>query len=158
MTFADADEDLLARTLQLNWDREVPTLFLVADHDTLLPLDGMRDLIERTPEPKRGLVLVNSDHFHFCDGVEETHDLFKQMGPLISPAAAESETDAQAIFSAMKPSSELCSGEKAMAWIQGLGLAHMDAHLRKSEAATELMSGDLSALMKNCNIEIEVIA
>lgn len=158
MTFADAEEDLFSSTLQLDWKREVPTLFLVADHDTLLPLDGMKELIERTPEPKKGLVLINSDHFHFCDGVEQTHDLFKQMGPLISPSGGESTSDAQALFSAMKPSSELCSGEKAMTWIQGLGLAHMDAHVRGSKAACELMSGDLVALMKDREIEIEVIA
>ena len=108
LALSEGGDDLFAEQLNLDWGREVPTLFLVADHDTLLPLDGMRELIERTPEPKRAVVLLNSDHFHFCDGVEETHDLFKQMGPLISPAGAESGIDTQAIFSAMKSYHEIC--------------------------------------------------
>jgi dienelactone hydrolase len=49
------------------WGREVPTLFLVADRDTLLPLDGMRELLASAPsERKRMVVMENTDHMHFC--------------------------------------------------------------------------------------------
>ena len=39
--------------LHFRWGREVPTLILVAENDTPLPLEGMFDIFERAPEPKR---------------------------------------------------------------------------------------------------------
>ena len=57
----------MADSLELGWSRRVETLYLVAELDTLLPLEGMRDLLGRTPEPCRGINLLNADHFHFCD-------------------------------------------------------------------------------------------
>jgi len=50
--------------------RDVPTLFLVADLDTSLLLRGMYEVYEKTTSPKR------ADHMHFCDQVEQMHELF----------------------------------------------------------------------------------
>ena len=143
--------------LSLDWDREVPTLYLVAEFDTLLPLAGMRALIARTPKPCRAVVLRNSDHFHFCDRVEQVHDLFKTMGPVMQSSAPVGGIDTKALFDSMKSSSELCRGEHAYAMIQGLGLAHMDAHLRGNEDAAALLAGDLAALLGERGIEAEGI-
>jgi hypothetical protein len=41
--------------------------------------------------------------------------------------------------------------------IRGLGLAHMDAHLREHAAAAELISGDLAALLGERGIDAEGI-
>ena len=147
--------DPIGDALGLEWGREVPTLFLVADLDTLLPLDGMRGLIERTPQPRRAVVLKNADHFHFCDGVAQVHDLFKMMGPMMQAGGPMTGIDTQSFFAAMKPSSELCPGEHAYQMIQGLGLAHMDAHLRGSEQAAALLAGDLGALLAGRGIDAE---
>jgi dienelactone hydrolase len=142
--------------LDLDWSRQVPTLYLVAEFDTLLPLEGMRELIARTPQPCRAVVLRNSDHFHFCDAVEQIHDLFKTMGPMMAASAPDPEPVKQ-MFAEMKTSAELCPGEHAYAMIQGLGLAHMDAHLRANEDAAKLLAGDLAALLADRGIDAEGI-
>jgi dienelactone hydrolase len=142
--------------LDLGWSRKVPTLYLVAEFDTLLPLDGMRELIARTPQPRRAVVLRNSDHFHFCDAVEQIHDLFKTMGPMFVASSPDPEVTG-ALFESMKTSAELCPGEHAYAMIRGLGLAHMDASLRENEEAAKLLAGDLAALLAARGIEAEGI-
>lgn len=150
-------EEPIGAALDLAWKREVPTLFLVADRDTLLPLPGMRGLIDRTPAPRRAIVLRESDHFHFCDGVEQMHDLFRMMGPMISASGPMAAIDTKTMFEEMKPAAELCPGEHAYALIQGLGLAHMDAHLREHEAAATWIGGDLVALLAERGIRAEEI-
>ena len=147
----------LEEKLSLDWDREVPTLYLVAEFDTLLPLHGMRGLIARTPKPCRAVVLRNSDHFHFCDRVEQVHDLFKTMGPMMGSSGPVGGVDTKALFDSMKSSAELCPGEHAYAMIQGLGLAHMDAHLRGNTDAAALLAGDLAALLGEHGIDAEGI-
>jgi dienelactone hydrolase len=146
----------LAEALDFEWGREVPTLFLLAEFDTLLPLEGMHELVARTPQPRTAVVLRNSDHFHFCDGVEQIHDMFKTIGPMMA-ASAPDPAAAKAIFDGMKSSAELCPGEHAYAMIQGLGLAHMDAHLRANEEAAKLLAGDLVALLASRGIDAEGI-
>jgi len=147
----------IGAALDLAWSRDVPTLFLVADRDTLLPLAGMRGLIERTPGPRRAIVLTEADHFHFCDGVEQMHDLFRMMGPMMSGSGPLSAVDAKTMFEEMKPAAELCPAEHAYALIQGLGLAHMDAHLREHAGATTWIDGDLVALLAARGIRAEEI-
>ena len=39
--------------------------------------------------------------------------------------------------------------------MRGLGLAHMDAHLKESEAAAALLAGDLAGVLAKRGIEIE---
>lgn len=147
----------LADALSLSWEREVPTLFLVAELDVLLPLDSMHDLIERTPHPRRAVNLLNADHFHFCDRVEQTHDMVRMMGQMIFGARSEADQEAPSGLAAMKPSSELCPGDHAYALLQGLGLAHMDAHVRQLDRAHALLEGDLASLMADRGVAVEVM-
>jgi hypothetical protein len=116
----------------------VPTLYLVADSDTLLPLRGMHELFERTNASKKMFVLGNADHMHFCDRIEEIHELFRMMPPPVFDKLAP----------LIKPISALCPPEPAYAFVRGLGLAHMDAHLRGNEAAARLLGGDVVATLR----------
>jgi dienelactone hydrolase len=127
----------LWEALDFDWTREVPTLFLVADGDTLLPLRGMRELYARTPAPKRMLILENADHMHFCDQIDQIHELFRMMPPPIFDQLAPS----------IRPIGELCTPERAYHFNRGLGLAHMDAHVRGMEGAAAFLAGDLPATL-----------
>ena len=142
----------LAGEINMDWKRSVPVLYLLAEFDSLLPLDGMRELFDRTGEPRSAVVLLNSDHFHFCDRVAEVHDLFKTMGEMLMDKAG----DASAVLENMKPSAELCPGDHAYALTCGLGLAHFDAHLRDNADAAAVVDGDLTELMASRGIAVDV--
>jgi dienelactone hydrolase len=139
--------ETLRRALDLAWPRPIPTLFLVADRDTLLPLEGMHELYERTPGPARMAVLKRADHMHFCDRVEETHEMFRLM-PKMGPFAE--------IAQGVQPMAELVPGAHAYDFVRGLGLAHFDAHLRDDARAAALLARDLVQVMKERGVEIEV--
>jgi len=127
----------LTEALDFDWRREVPTTYLVAERDSLLPLYGMRELFERTPGSKRLLVLNNADHMHFLDRVEEMHELFRS----VPPPGAFAE-----VAKTVPPIGELVSGEAAYLFTNGLGLAHFDAALRGRREATALLDGAVDAL------------
>lgn len=139
--------DPLRELLDLSGLHDVPTFFLVAEHDTLLPLDGMHELLERTPGPSRMAILEQSDHMHFCDRVEETHEMFRLMPkpPLFSA------------ISNVPPMAGLVPGEHAYDFVRGLGLAHFDAVLREHEAAARLLEQDLAALLAARGVKIRVV-
>ena len=138
----------LCDALDFAWGREVPTLFLVADKDSLLPLDGMHELLWKTPSSsKQMVVLGNSDHLHFCDNVEQMHEMFRMMPP---PGPFEEAARA------VPPIHELCPGAHAYDLVRGLGLAHMDAALKASEGAAKLLRGDLKALLAARGVEVSV--
>lgn len=153
-TIINPMSNFFSKLLSLDWDRPVPTLYLVADLDSLLPIDGMRDLFSRTHQPKKMVILKNADHFHFCDGVEATHDLFRKMGGL-SPFIAPGGEGGPESMKNSKPSSELLPGRKAYTFLQGLGLAHMDGHLKNNPDALEFLKGDIKSLLAGKNIEVE---
>ena len=140
--------DLLRESVDFRWGREVPTLYVVADRDSLLPLAGMHELLERTPATKRMVVLEDADHLHFCDRVEETHELFRTMpqDPLFED-----------IQKAIPPIAELVPGERAHLAIRGLALAHMDAHLRGDAAAARLLAGDVRAALAERGVAASVV-
>jgi predicted dienelactone hydrolase len=137
----------LQRALSFDWGRDVPTLFLVADSDTILPLRGMHELLERTMSPKRMVVLTNADHMHFCDQVEQIHELFRMMPPPIFDRVAPS----------IKPIGELCAPEGAYHFVRSLGLAHMDAHLRGDESAARFLAGDVRAALRARGAEVTLV-
>ncbi|MEE9608902.1 MAG: alpha/beta hydrolase [Myxococcota bacterium] len=141
----------IADALDLDWDREVPTLYLVAEHDSLLPLEGMHELRRRTRGLARMAVLKNADHMHFCDRVEETHEFFRLLAGMAPPAA-----ELGGLGASIRPASEHCPGSHAYAFLRGLGLAHLDAALKQSAAAAELLEGDLVAALAARGVEIEV--
>jgi hypothetical protein len=63
--------NIIPATLTFAWGRDVPTLYLVAGDDTVLPLAGMYELFERTPATKRMFILGKADHGHFADEFEQ---------------------------------------------------------------------------------------
>jgi predicted dienelactone hydrolase len=130
------------------WGRDVPTLYVVADRDTLLPLRGMRELFDRTRSPKRMVVLRNADHMHFCDRVEEVHEVFRLMPQdrIFEPIRAQ-----------IPPIGELCPGAHALDAIRGLALAHFDAHLKGNEAAAAFASGDVAGRLAARGIGADVV-
>ncbi len=140
--------EMLRDSLDFEWGSEIPTLFLAADHDTLLPVEGMRELLRRTPShDKRLVVLGNADHMHFCDQVEQVHEMFRTMPPP-GPFAE--------IAKIIPPIADLAPGEHAYAFNRALGLAHMDAVLRGNEAAAAFLAGDLVAVFAERGITVTV--
>jgi len=140
--------ELLRAALDFEWGREVPTLFLVADRDTLLPLDGMHELLARTPsQRKRMVVIENTDHMHFCDRAAEVHEMFRMMPP---PGAFEEAARR------VPPISELSPPEHSYLCIRGLGLAHMDATLKAHEGAAQLLEGDVPGALARRGVRVAV--
>lgn len=149
----------LAQGLRFNWGRAVPTLYLVGELDSILPLDGMQDLYERNPEPRRTVVLLNADHFHFNDNVETTQDGFKTMMSMLSAGMEGDEKEAMdTMLAAMKPSSELVPGSHAYTLINGLGLGHFDAHVCSRPEAQAMMAGDLVAVMADRGVAVRLLS
>jgi predicted dienelactone hydrolase len=141
-------DDPMARRLDLDWPRPVPTLFVAAEHDSILPLAGVRALYERTRGAERLVVLENADHFHFCDRAAETHELYRaSLGAL--PAGLEAGA-----LSRARPFAEHCSGESAYRCTRALGLALMDARLAGSDAARAFLAGDLSAALAERGVAV----
>lgn len=130
----------MSELLELDWGRAVPTLMIVADDDSVLPLEGMHDLLQRTPSVDRMVVLVDADHFHFCDGAEVVHDL---MAPLMGEGA--------------RLSSDLVPGAHAYDVTNGLGLAHFDAELRKIPEATVLLERPLDEVLAERGINVQIV-
>ncbi len=138
----------LSAQLDFAWGREVPTLFLVAERDSLLPLDGMQELFAKTPSAaKRMVVLENADHLHFCDRIEEVHEMFRMMPPPGAFAEAAKHTP---------PIDELCPPAQAYDFVRGLGLAHMDATLKAHTEAEAFARGDVGARLAARGIHVAV--
>ncbi len=138
---------ILPLSLSFEWDQEVPVLYLAADSDVPIPLDGVRELFGRTPEPKRMFVLRWADHQHFLDDVEGQHEALRAMA---LPG------DAAWIPGAMRPMSELCSGAQAHDFVRGLALAHFDATLRKSAEAEQFLATDAEAWLAGRGVDAGV--
>jgi hypothetical protein len=120
---------ILPLTLAFDWGRDVPTLYLVAEDDTHLPLVGMHELYQRTPATRRMVILRRADHYHFMDDGEELHETAR----------------ATALGKDMRPIAEFCSGEQARLFVRGLTLGHLDAVLRRQEEARRFWRGDLES-------------
>jgi predicted dienelactone hydrolase len=102
------------------WTRPIPTLFIVAENDAALPLDPMRELFARAPEPKRLVVLPDTDHLHFVDDVEQHHEALR---------AALAAGEFGFIAAAMRPMRELAHPAGVHAEICALTEAHFDGTL-----------------------------
>lgn len=139
--------EMLSEALDFAWGRDVPTLYLVADKDSLLPLEGMRELLGRTNATRRMAVLANADHMHFCDQVEATHEMFRTMAPP-GPFAA--------IAANLPTAAELSPGTHAYDFNRALALAHLDAVLCGNEEAAAFLAGDLPAVFAARGIGVSV--
>jgi hypothetical protein len=120
--------------LTFSWSRDVPTLYLVAENDTSLPLAGMYEIFERTPATKQMVILRRADHLHFMDDVEEMHETVRAM---------QFPAELAWIPKEMRPIAELCSGEQAHLFVRGLTLCHMDARLRRQEEAQRFLAVEM---------------
>jgi dienelactone hydrolase len=156
---AGDDENPLPSALSFDWQRTVPAFYIVSDLDSILQLLGMRDLHQRNPEPKITVVLENADHFHFNDNVEATHDGFKLV---IEAGNADADDEAKKavgeMLSQMKPSTKLVPGSHAHTLINGLGMAHFDAHLRNHEGAAVMLQRDLTSLMAERGVTVSLMS
>jgi dienelactone hydrolase len=135
---------ILPLQLTFAWGRDVPTLYLAAENDTMIPLAGVYELFDRTPASKRMFILRRADHQHFLDDVEGEHEAVRAMS-LPGEAAW--------IPAAMQPIAELCSGEQAHVFVRGLTLGHLDATLRRLDAAERFLTGDVEAELATRGVE-----
>jgi dienelactone hydrolase len=135
---------ILPVELSFNWGRDVPTLYLVAENDASLPLEGMRELYERTPSEKQMVILRRADHMHFMDEVEKLHESVRTVAWSAEFARIQQE---------MRPITELCSGQQAHLFVRGLTLCHLDASLIGNEAARQFWAGDIEAKLEQRGID-----
>lgn len=138
---------ILPARLTFSWGRDVPTLYLVAENDTMTPLAGMYELFGRTPATKQMVILRRADHVHFMDNVEQQHETARTM-----PWTGELAW----IPKEMRPIAELCSGEQAHLFVRGLTLCHMDATLRRQEKAQRFLIGDMEAELAVRGVDVIV--
>jgi dienelactone hydrolase len=136
---------ILRANLTFDWGRDVPVLYLVAENDTPLPLDGMQELFERTRSTKQIVVLRRADHAHFMDDVEVEHETVRNL-----PATGEWAYMQQEMI----PIQDLCSGEQAYAFVRALTLCHMEAFLKDSATAKNFLLGDLRREFARRGIEV----
>ncbi len=127
---------IIQAKLAFEWGRDVPTLYLVAENDVPLPLEGMFELFDRTPATKQMVILRRADHLHFIDNVETQHEAVRAMQFGGEAAWMQKE---------MRPIEELCSGDQAHLFVRGLTVCHMDAFLKRQENALQFLSGDIQA-------------
>lgn len=148
-----AEPNPLHDALNLNWVHKIETLYLAAEKDSLVPLNSVKDLYNRTPGPKEMIVIKNADHFHFCTYTEMAHELLRSQPELLfgnTPIAKQIKEN-------MLPISELCPPDNAKKFLNSLGLAHMDAHLKNNIAAKEWLEGNIKNVMASKGIEVEVL-
>ncbi len=135
---------VLRLSLDFAWGRELPALYLAAEQDVPIPLDGVQELFDRAPAPKRMFVLRRADHQHFVDDVEADHEALRAMA---LPA------DSAWLTAEMLPVAELCSAEQAHTFSRGLALAHLDAALRSHQGAAQFLAGDVGAALAARGVE-----
>jgi dienelactone hydrolase len=138
---------ILPLKLNFGWDRDVPTLYLVAHDDTSIPLAGMYELLERTPSTKQIAVLRRADHLHFVDEVEQRYDAVRAMS--FPPELAW-------ILEELRPTAEMCSGAEAHLFVRGLTLCHFDATLKRRDDARQFLHGDVEAALAARGVDARV--
>jgi dienelactone hydrolase len=135
---------ILPLTLTFAWSGPVPLLILTGDADVPTPLEGVKEIFGRAPEPKRMFVLRRADHQHFGDDVEASHEALRA---LTLPGEAAWMT------AAMKPASELCSGAEAHRFTRALATAHFDAALGDSPVAQAFLDHDATATLAALGVD-----
>lgn len=138
-------QGVIPAKLTFRWGRDIPTLFLVAENDVPIPLDGVHELFERTPSAKRMVILRRADHYHFLDNVEEVHETVRAM---TFPGNLAWMTEE------MRPIAELCSGSQAHLFVRGLTVCHMDAVIREQEEARRFLAGDIEAELAARGVDV----
>lgn len=146
------EENPFYDALDLNWKHEVNTLYVAADKDAQVPITSIYDLFNRTHEPKRMFVLNNAAHMHFSAFSELAHEMIRTQ-----PEMVYGDTlFAKQLKESMVPFSKLCSAKNGEDFLRGLGLAHMDAYLKKKADALEWIEGDIIAYMADQGIDVSL--
>lgn len=135
----------LRAAIDLAWTRDVPTMIIAAARDSLLPIAGIEAVHAELRAPALLAVIAETDHMHFCDGAKQIHELFRSM-PLKLVETA----------SPLPPFAELAPAEHGHESATGLGLAHLDAHLRDDAGARAFLAGDLAAALAARGISASV--
>ena len=135
---------IIRAKLNFAWGRDVPTLYLVADLDTPLPLAGIHELFQRTPATRQMVILRRADHLHFIDDVEQMHEASRAI-----PMPGELSYIAEE----MLPIAELCSARQAHLFVRGLTLCHLDATLRQQAEARNYLAGDICGQLAQRGVE-----
>lgn len=133
----------LRALLDLGWPSTVSCLVGVADRDSWLPLYGQLDTFAKLPGPSRMLILQDADHNHFCDGIDVGHAWFKDLTLANADKFGTDETDWVGIARTIPPFEELVDPEAAYAIWRGATVAHLDATLRSSSRAGDLLAHHL---------------
>ncbi len=108
--------------------RDVPTLVLAADRDSLCLLEGIERLYERIRAPRALAVLTPADHFHFADAARAAHQLFERF---LSSGATGHRPIALPSFD------ELLDEETALTIVRGLVTAFLAGALADGANATD---------------------
>jgi predicted dienelactone hydrolase len=132
-------------TLTFAWGRPVPAMYLVAENDTALPLEGMYELFDRTPAAKHMVILRKADHSHFLENAEQEHEAFRTM-----TAAG----DLAQMLQEMRPFAELCSEQQAHLFTRGLTVCQMDANLKCHGEAQGFLAGDVKAALASRGVAV----
>jgi predicted dienelactone hydrolase len=131
--------------LDFRWKNPVPTLFMVADRDSWLPLYGQIELFRRTPGPKRMVIMERADHNHFVDDVAFGHEWLREFTLALAKTETPTGADWRAIARGMLPYEQLTPQEPALRCWRGLCAAHMAAHLRAEPEARAFWMKDVAA-------------
>ena len=98
------------------------------------------------------VVLNNADHIHYATDMELKHERISSQ-----PELWFGDTPiTKRIKENMLPFSELCPAKNAEDFLRGLGLAHMDAYLKKNSNAMEWLKGDIKAYMADQGVSVSV--
>lgn len=116
----------------LSFDFDAPVLLLALEEDSVLPLEGMQDLFNSIRGPKQLVVLNAADHFHFCDGAQQIHQLFRTLPAMPGVPLAKP----------MPPWRRLCPAEHGVD-VAKLATAHFDAHLKHDDGAADYLAENL---------------
>jgi len=136
---------ILKLELSFAQNRTIPTLYLAAENDVSLPLPGMYELFERTPPPKRLIVLRRADHLHFIDDVALEHE---------SVRAMHLPGELEWLPKEMLPIAKLTSGDRAHAFVRGLSLAHLDGALKQHRAARRFLAREVEGSLAARTIDV----
>lgn len=150
--------EALAELIHLDeWGRDVPTFVLAGERDSMLPVEGMRELYGELRGTKGLAILAGAGHVHFGDDAEVSHENFRELCANNDyPVGGEDSFDFPAIAARTPPFSELCPAEHGQIVVRGLCLAHMDAHLKQVPAARDFLNQDLEAVFAARGIGLEV--
>jgi dienelactone hydrolase len=154
--YRDGNPMLLTR--ELEWERDVPTLMMVADRDSLSPLWGQFELFRRVRGPARLAILMNADHNHFVDDIEVAQRWLARWVRDMSEAFGPDGSRWDWCVEVIEPPEKLCPPDHAHRAWTGLATAHFDAYLRGSDEASRYLATEAPTELHAHGIELELIS